>query len=135
MKPFAPTALEHITWIPVQRVRPYLRTALYIVLMPALYFIVRKNYLEYNSSVSIRNMRWHKVHVQVRKGFDPDPAHNKLVFDQYLVLGQSRTFTIDNGDDILYRRDANPNHPDGIHFTAWAYADCAGSSGCSVDNP
>ncbi|MBS1525115.1 MAG: hypothetical protein JST19_05665 [Bacteroidetes bacterium] len=135
MKSLAPTDAGHTNWIAIQRTRVYLWASLYIVLMLALYFIVRKSYLEYNSSISIRNMRWHRVHVQVRKGFNPDPGHNKLVFDQYLALGQSRTFTIDDGDDIMYRRDVDPDHPDGVHFTNWAYADCAGSSACSVDNP
>ncbi|HVV54757.1 MAG TPA: hypothetical protein VHC47_05515 [Mucilaginibacter sp.] len=99
-----------------------------------LYFTIRKNYLAYNSIVYISNTRWHKVRVQVRKGFNPDPLHDKLIFDQYLMMGQSRTFTVDNGDDILYRRDENPDHPDGIHFTKWVYVDCDGSSTCTLDN-
>src|ERR1700761_4305541 len=100
------------------------KIVLFVACMAATYFMVYKTCLEFNSIVSIKNNRWQVVRVQVRKGFNPDPLKDKLIFDQLLVQGQSRTFTVDNGDDILYRRDQDPNHPDGVHFTRWTYADC-----------
>jgi hypothetical protein len=101
----------------------------------ALSFVIKRSYMQFNAIVSIHNTQWQKVHVQVRKGYDPDPAKDKLIFDQYLVLGQSRTFTVNNGDDIVYRRDAYPDHADGKHFTRWTYANCNDSQNCVINNP
>ena len=103
--------------------------------MASLYVAVHRSYIQFNSTVSIKNTHWKKVHVQIRKGFYTDPNHAKLIFDQYLTMGQMNTFTVDNGDDILYRRDSDPNHADGVHFTGWKYADCGDSSSCIVNNP
>lgn len=115
--------------------KKYLILIIALTVAGSLYFVIHRNFTQFNSTVSIKNTRWQKVHVQVRKGYNPDPYHNKLIFDQYLTMGQSRTFTVNNGDDILYRRDNDPDHGDGIHFTKWAYANCDDSSTCIVDNP
>jgi len=115
--------------------RKYFFTLTILISTLTLYFVIRKNYLEFNSTISIKNIHWQKVHIQVRKGFNPDPFKNKLIFDQYLGIGQSRTFTIDNGDDILYRRDTDPDHADGIHFTGWQYAGDDEASVCTLDKP
>jgi hypothetical protein len=113
----------------------YFTLIMTITILATLYLVIHRNYIQFNSIVSIKNTRWQKVRVQVRKGYNPDPYHDKLIFDQYLTMGQSRTFTVDNGDDILYRRDSNPRQPDGVHFTSWTYANCANSSGCIVEGP
>ena len=115
--------------------KKYIAIMLVIAAVIALIFILHKNYIHLNSTVSIRNTRWQKVHIQVRKGYKPNPLNDKLIFDQSLTMGQSRTFTIDNNDEIVYRRDMDPNHPDGVHFTSWTYANCDDSSVCTVDNP
>ena len=115
--------------------KKYLIATTILTIMVTLFLVIHRNVIQYNSIVSIKNTHWKKVHVQVRKGYNPDPSHDKLIFDQYISMGQSRTFTVDNGDDILYRRDSDPNRPDGIHFTSWTYANCDDTSTCTVDNP
>ncbi len=113
----------------------YFTLTMVVSLAVAIFFVFRKNFRQYNSVVSVRNTRWQKVHIQVREGDNPDPVHNKLIFDQYLTWGQSRTFMIDNGNDIIYRRDRDPNHADSVHFTGWIYAKCDNSSTFILDNP
>ncbi len=115
--------------------KKYFTTIMVIGCIVASVFAVRRNFMHFNSIVSIRNSQWEKVHVQVRKGFSDDPGRDQLIFDQFLEKGQSRSFTVDNGDDVVFRRDLNPDHPDGKHFTRWAYANDGGSGICSVDNP
>ncbi len=115
--------------------KKYFNGMMFLTFMATLYLVIHKNYIQFNSTVSIKNTRWQKVHLQVCKGYNPDPSNNRVIFDQYLTIGQSRAFTVDNGDDILYRRDIDPNHPDGVHFTNWAYANSDNSSGNSVNNP
>lgn len=115
--------------------KKYLTTLLVISCMVASMFAIRKNFMQSNSIISIRNSQWMKVHIQVRKGYSDNPNHDHLIFDQFLDKGQSRAFTVANGDDIVYRRDLDPNHPDGRHFTKWTYANYDNSSICSIDNP
>jgi len=106
-----------------------------LTIIATLYLVFHRNYIQSNSTVSIKNTRWKKVHIQVCKGYRSDPSDHKLIFDQYLTRGQSRTFTVDGADNILYRRDKDPNHADGASFTSWTDADCDDSSMCTVDNP
>jgi hypothetical protein len=113
----------------------YFITAMALTIIATLYLVIYKNYVQFNSTVSIKNTHWKKVHIQIHKGYHTGPDNNKLIFDQYLIMGQSRTFTVNDGDDILYRRDKDPDHPDGKSFTNWAYANCDDSFGCTVDNP
>jgi len=119
----------------VATMRKYFTTLIVIGCIIASIFAIRRNFMQFNSIVSIRNSQWEKVHIQVRKGFSDDPSRDQLIFDQFLDKGQSRSFSVDNGDDIVYRRDLNPNHPDGKHFTEWSYANNDGSTICSVDTP
>ena len=106
-----------------------------LTFMTTLYVVIHRNHLLSNLTVSIKNSRWQKVHLQVRKGYNPDPANDEVIFDQYLTIGESRVFTAGNGDDILYRRDLDPNHPDGKHFTDWIYASNDSSAASMVNNP
>jgi hypothetical protein len=115
--------------------RKYFITVIVLFSAATLYLVIRKNYLEFNSTVSIKNTRWEKVHIQVRKGYSPDPLRNKLIFDKDLALGESHTFKVDNGDDIIYRRDKDPDHADGKHYTNWIYANCYNASYRMVDDP
>jgi hypothetical protein len=115
--------------------KKYLTIIMAVSLAVAIFFIFRKNFRQYNSVVSIINTRWQKVHIQIREGDNPDPVRNKLIFDQYLTRGQSRAFTIDNGNNIVYRRDSNPNNADSVHFTNWIVAKCDNSSTFILDNP
>lgn len=102
-----------------------------IALAAVLFYVVKRNYTGYHSLVSVHNTRWGKVHIQVRMAGNPQ----KVVFDGYLYKGQSKAFTMNSGDDILYRRDEDPDHADGIHFTGWKAANCANSSACDINNP
>jgi hypothetical protein len=111
--------------------RRYFTAFMAIALAAALFYLVKKNYTGYNSLLSVRNTRWQKVHIQVRAENGP----GKPIFDEYLDKGQSRAFTITNEDNIIYRRDLDPNHPDGTHFTNWVYVNCGDSSACTINNP
>lgn len=114
----------------------YFITAMALTIVATLYLVVHRNYAQFNSTVSIKNTRWKKVRIQICKGYRTGtPPKDKLIFDQFLAKGQSRTFTVDNGDNILYRRDKDPDHADGVSFTSWTYADCDDSLMCTVDNP
>ena len=115
--------------------RKYLTVLMVLFLIAVLFFILRKNFTQYNPIVSIINTRWEKIHIQVREGENPNPLSNKLIFDQCLTRGQSRSFTVDNGDNIIYRRDRDPNHADSIHFTNWIVAKCDNSSTFILNNP
>lgn len=111
--------------------RKYITVFMAVALAAALFYLIKKNYTGYKSLVSIRNTRWQKVHIQVRTDTSPDAP----IFDEYLNRGQSRAFTMNEGDNIIYRRDLDPNHPDGVHFTKWTYANCGDSSACTINNP
>jgi len=115
--------------------KKYLAVTMVLFLIAALFFILRKNFMQYNPIVSIVNTRWQKIHIQVREGENPNPLNNKLIFDQCLTKGQSRSFMVDNGDNIIYRRDRDPNHADSIHFTNWIVAKCDNSSTFILNNP
>lgn len=111
--------------------RRYFTVFMAIALAATLFYLVKKKYTGYNSLVSIRNSRWQKVHIQVRT----DDKPGKPIFDEYLNKGQSRAFTMNDGDNIIFRRDLDPNHPDGVHFTKWMYANCGDSTACTINNP
>ncbi|MGZ3751603.1 MAG: hypothetical protein ACXVAU_10035 [Mucilaginibacter sp.] len=115
--------------------KSYFTAVMVITTAASLFLAIHKNLIHFNSTVSIKNNHWEKLHIQVRKGYSPNPDNDKLIFDQSITMGHSHAFIIDNGDDILYRRDRDPSHPDGIHFTNWTYANCDDSAVCKVDNP
>ena len=111
--------------------RKYITAFMAIALAATLFYLIKKNYTGYNSLVSIHNTRWQKVHIQVR--MDDNPG--KPIFDEYLNKGQSRAFTMNDGGNIIFRRDLDPKHPDGVHFPKWMYANCGDSSACTINNP
>lgn len=111
--------------------RKYFTAFMAVALAAALFYLVKRNYTGYHSLVSIHNTHWQKVHVQVRMAGNSQ----RIVFDEYLFQGQSKAFTMSSGDNILYRRDLDPNHPDGVHFTGWSPANCGDSSACAINNP
>ena len=115
--------------------RKYYTTLIVIGCIIASIFAIRRNFMQFNSIVSIHNSQWEKIRIQVRKGFSDDTSRDQLIFDQFLDKGQSRSFSVDNGDDIVYRRDLDPNHHDGKHFTEWSQANDDGSAICSIDTP
>ncbi|HZX59813.1 MAG TPA: hypothetical protein VFE54_13845 [Mucilaginibacter sp.] len=127
--------LEVFQNIQVIVMKKYLAILIVLFLIVALFFILHKNFMQYNPIVSVVNTRWQKIHIQVRAGDKPNPLSNKLIFDQCLTRGQSRSFTVDNGDNIIYRRDRDPNHADSVHFTNWIVAKCDNSSTFILNNP
>ncbi|HVX00388.1 MAG TPA: hypothetical protein VHA52_08145 [Candidatus Babeliaceae bacterium] len=80
------------------------------------------------STVTITNKFWNSMHLQVREGNQSNPEANPMVFDGILPRDQSfsRQFPV----LLFYRRDANPDHPDG-RFTNWT--ECFTSE--NIDNP
>jgi hypothetical protein len=127
--------VESFVITPFAMMKKYLAILMALLLIVALIFILRKNFMQYNPIVSIINTRWQKIHIQVREGDNPNPLSNKLIFDQCLTKGQSRTFTVNIGDNIIYRRDRDPNHADSVHFTNWIVAKCDNSSTFILNNP
>lgn len=111
--------------------RKYFTAFTAIALIAVLFYIVERNYTGYSALVSIYNTRWQKVHVQVQTA-DNSP---KMLFDEYLYKGQSKAFTMSGDGGIVYRRDLDPDRPDGIHFTGWTPAKCGDSSACTINNP
>jgi len=111
--------------------RKYFTAFMAIALATALFYIIKKNYTGYHSLVSVHNTRWQKVHIQVRMA----DGQQRVVFDEYLYKGQSKAFSMNSGDAIVYRRDEYPDHADGQHFTKWIPANCAGASACDINNP
>lgn len=127
--------VENYPDMPSFIVRKYFTTIFVTGIIALLLFVLYSNYMQFHSTVSITNSRWQKVHVQVKKAFRSGAARSDIIFDQYLVKGQSRSFTVDESDDILYRRDLNPDHADGIHFTNWTHANNDGSAACTIKDP
>src|SRR5690349_9838814 len=66
-------------------------------------------------NVTITNKNWNRMHLQVRVGNQNVPENNTLVQDVILKRGESVTV----GYEVLcyYRRDADPDRPDNVHFT------------------
>jgi hypothetical protein len=127
--------VENFPNTPFIVMKKYLAIVMVLCLASAIFFIFQKNHVQYNAVVSIINTRWQKVRIQIREGDKPDPLRCRLIFDQYLTKGQSRTFTVDKGNNIIYRRDSNPNKADSMHFTKWIAAKCDNSSTFILDNP
>jgi len=121
--------------IPFFIVRKYFTTIFVTGIIALLLFVLYRNYMQFNSTVSITNSRWQKVHIQVKKPPRSGLERAGIIFDQYLVKGQSRSFTVDDSNDILYRRDLDPDHADGIHFTNWTHANNDGSAVCTIKDP
>jgi hypothetical protein len=85
------------------------------------------------SNVSFVNRSWHSIHLQVRIGQNADASQDRLVFDKFLLRGQKLTLKATEPQILLYRRDANPDHADGRHFTEWTAANCDGGN-CVISN-
>jgi hypothetical protein len=66
----------------------------------------------------LHNRDWHNgVNVQARRGPYLDPNQNTYLGERQLQYNAD--WIIDSGtDDVQYRRDADPDHPDGT-MTPW----------------
>ncbi len=86
---------------------------------------------DYN--VTIINKYWNSLHLQVRVGNQSVPENNSLVKD--VILKKNESVSVDYDVLCYYRRDADPDHPDGVNFTTWTGAGCFRDKPCVVDNP
>jgi hypothetical protein len=59
---------------------------------------------------------WRTVNVQIRQGNDPVPEKNRSLGTVQLNLDQ--TYDVVGDENVWYRRDANPDNPDGS-WTMW----------------
>lgn len=102
--------------------------------LPTLFFSFKGKTTEKkaNYQVTFINKYWAKMHLQIRVGNSPTPENNQSVYDGILSKDASTSV----GYDVLcwYRRDANPDNPNG-QFTAWTSTGCYRGSPCTVDNP
>jgi hypothetical protein len=68
------------------------------------------------SKVKIINSYWDRIELQVRIG-DQEPAEaNPEAFDEYLNRNDEQDFDFEVF--LFYRREANPDNPDG-NYSAW----------------
>jgi hypothetical protein len=80
------------------------------------------------ATVSITNTYWNSINLQVRTGNNPNPENNPIVYNNPLARGQTVPFTFPVF--LFYRRDANPDYPNGT-FTGWTQ--CFTNE--NIDNP
>jgi hypothetical protein len=68
--------------------------------------------------ITLHNRDWHAgVNVEAHQGMSFDPNQNPSLGAR--LLSYQSDWVIDSGtDDVQYRRDANPDHPDGT-MTVW----------------
>jgi hypothetical protein len=67
--------------------------------------------------VHLNNVTWNRVNVEVRRGRENSCASNAVFQTKILEKGELWTIPAPNVD-ICYRRDANPDHPNG-QWTDW----------------
>lgn len=74
------------------------------------------------STVNLHNRSWNRVTVEARIGDDPNPEANRPLGARSLRRGESWVIESE-GEDVWYRRDVNPDHPDG-KLTVWKHRPC-----------
>lgn len=72
------------------------------------------------------------MNIQVRIGSSRNPEDNRLYFDASPARNQHITVPCDHV--CWYRRDADPNMPDGS-YTKWMSRNCMLNSNCEIENP
>lgn len=82
-------------------------------------------------TVTILNKYWTNFRLQVRVGNFTNPERNELKYNDNVKQGGSVPFSTTTPNSVFYRRDANPNNPDGVHFTNWTSV----GYGTTIDNP
>jgi hypothetical protein len=74
-----------------------------------------------------------RVHLQIRKGYDPDVNKDKLVCDKVLLKGQKLVLKAKGTEILMYRKEINFNQDNVQHFTDWTLTNCEDSN-CIIDN-
>jgi hypothetical protein len=74
------------------------------------------------STVNIINGRWNRVNVEARIGDDPNPEANRSLGSRAMRRGEVWPVR-SKGEDVWYRRDADPDRPNG-QWTPWAHRPC-----------
>jgi hypothetical protein len=80
------------------------------------------------STVTITNKYWNRLTLQVREGNSSSIESNPEIFNRTLSRGETVSFNFNSM--LFYRRDANPDSPNG-QFTGWTQ--CFSSQ--NIDNP
>jgi hypothetical protein len=71
------------------------------------------------SRVDIIDRNWARVNVDVRIGNNANPEDNRSLGTRELTRGQTWSIPSD-GEDVWYRRDADPDRPNG-QWTNWIH--------------
>jgi hypothetical protein len=75
-------------------------------------------------TVILANDSWDKVQVQVTKGNNTNAESNPSLGSRTILRDDNWTILSD-GENIWYRRDSNPDNPDGSR-TYWTLITCNG---------
>lgn len=76
-------------------------------------------------TVYLENESWKRVKVEAVMGNKTPPEANSSLGSEILIKGDK--WKIDsNGEDIYYRRDADPDNPDG-RMQVWTHRPCYGN--------
>ncbi len=82
-------------------------------------------------TVILRNRNWRNVTVEVRQGDNSWPENNRWIGRRSLSTGEEWPVQ-SSGEDVWYRRDANPDNPDG-NMTVWIHRPCYGNGATYVE--
>ena len=83
-------------------------------------------------TVIITDVNWNKVKVEAVKGNNADPNANPSEGSQTLSRnGDWKIYS--EGEDVWYRRDTNPDHPNG-QMTPWTHRPCYGNGQTYQEN-
>lgn len=85
-------------------------------------------------TVILRNKSWNSMTVEARIGNNTVPENNPLVSGSPKVLYLNNDWNIlSDGEDVYYRRDADPDNPDGT-MTDWSLRPCYGNGETYVED-
>jgi len=79
-----------------------------------------------SARLSLNNPSWDRVNVQlvITRSSDCDSRGDGYIASRELVMARNKIEVIDvpNGANVCWRRDRNPNKPDGGAWTGWTKA-------------